>query len=246
MFKTIRNMLSLLSPYRWQFAAGQMAMLAGAAAGLAFPWAVREVFDTLFQGHALGVLWTAILALGAVLVLKELANLAKNVVLGRIGHKMIRDLRARVYHRLLQLSLDYYTDKSSGEIASRMSNDMNLLQGGLSVGLAHVIQQAISLLVVAIMLVRIDPLLTLTVLCIVPPIILISQRTGKRIRSISQNTQERLGYLMSILYESISGIDVIKAFVLEKVALGLFRDENEQVLRKSVRAPGSRLSQAWS
>jgi subfamily B ATP-binding cassette protein MsbA len=234
LIKIIRDMLSYLRPYRWQFSIGQIAMLVAAAAGLAFPWAVRDVFDILFQGSDLQPLLIAVGILAAVSVLREVANLVKNRTLGHIGQKMIRDLRARVYQKLLQLSLDYYSNMNSGEISSSMSNDMHLLQQGLSSGLAFIIQQAISLVVVVIMLARIDLVLALTVLGTIPLIILVSQKAGKRVRSISQSTQERLGYLMSIMNESISGIDVIKAFVLENHALGLFRDENDQIMLKSV------------
>ena len=234
MLKTLRDMFSYLKPYRWQFAVGQIAMLAGTAAGLAFPWAVRDIFDTLFEGHSLQPLFFAIGILAAVSVLREIANLIKNRTLGRVGFNIIRDLRARVYAKLLQLSLDYYSSRNSGEIASSMSNDMNLLQQGLSSGLTFVFQQAISLVVVVVVLVRIDLVLTLTVLVTIPLIILVSQRAGQRVKSISQSTQERLGYLMSIMSESISGIDVIKAFVLENYAIGMFRDENDRVLNKSV------------
>ena len=209
-------------------------MLVVAAAGLAFPWAVRGIFDDLYQGNDLRVLSASIGVLAVVLALKEAANLVKNNALGRIGQKMIRDLRAQVYHKLLQLSLDYYSNVNSGEIASSMSNDMSLLQQGLSTGLAYVIQQAFPLIVVVALMLWIDPVLALTVLCTIPPIILVSQRAGKKARAISSSTQEKLGYLMSIVGQSISGIDVIKAFVLENVALGLFRDENDRVMKMSV------------
>jgi len=232
--KALRDMLSYLGRYRWQFAAGQIAMLFATAAGLAFPWAVRDVFDILFQGSGLRSLLIAVGVLAAVSVLREAANLIKNRTLGSIGQKIVRDLRAQVYQKLLQLSLDYYGDQSSGEIASSMSNDMNLLQQGLASGLAFVLQQTISLVVVVIMLARIDPVLTLTVLGTIPLIVIVSQKAGERVKSISKSTQERLGRLMSIMNESISGIDVIKAFVLESRAIGLFCGQNDQILRRSV------------
>jgi subfamily B ATP-binding cassette protein MsbA len=195
---------------------------------------VRTLFDHLLQGTAPRALLGAIGFLGLVLIAKEAANLVKNVMLGRIGQQMIRDLRARVYQKLLQLSLDYYSRGSSGHIASSMSNDMNMLQQGLSSGLAYVIQQVISLLVVVVLMLRIDPLLAGIVLATVPLILLVSQKAGRRARSIAQSTQERLGALMSIVSESLSGIDVIKAFVLERVALGLFQDQNDKVMAQSV------------
>jgi subfamily B ATP-binding cassette protein MsbA len=233
MIESLRDMLSYLSRYRRQFAVGQIAMLFATAAGLAFPWAVRGVFDVLFENSGPQPLLIAVGILAAVSVLREVANLIKNRTLGLVGQKIIRDLRAQLYEKLLQLSLDYYSDRSSGEIASSMSNDMSLLQQGLSSGLSFVLQQTISLVAVLILLARIDPVLMAAVLATIPLTIVISQRIGRRVKSISNSTQERLGHLMAIMNESISGIDVIKAFVLENYAIGLFRDQNEQILLKS-------------
>ena len=119
MFKTIRKMLALVAPYRGQYFVGQVAMLVVTAAGLAFPWAVRSIFDQLFEGGGMRPLLLAIAGLAVVLVVKEVANLVKNNALGHIGQKMIRDLRAQLYEKLLRLSLDYYAHRSSGEISSR-------------------------------------------------------------------------------------------------------------------------------
>jgi subfamily B ATP-binding cassette protein MsbA len=182
--KAMGDMLLYLRRYRRQFAIGQVAMLFAAAAGLAFPWAVRGVFDVLFEGSDLQPLLIAVGILAAVSVLRKVANLVKNRTLGLVGLKIVRDLRAQVYHKLLQLSLDYYSDRSSGELASSMSNDMNLLQQGL----AFVIQQTVSLVVVVIMLVRIDLVLALTVLGTIPLIIVVSQRAGERVKSMPSSS----------------------------------------------------------
>ena len=181
-----------------------------------------------------GLGW-AVGALALVSVIREAANAAKNYSLGFIGQKMIRDLRSRVYERLLQLSLDYYDHTNSGDISSSLTNDMNIVQQGLSSGLTTILQQAISLVAVIVLLVSIDPVLALSVFITLPIIILISRKMGDRIRSIAHSTQERLGYLLNIVNESVSGIAVIQSFVLESHALGLFRDENNRILNRSLR-----------
>ena len=233
----LKRLWGHLAPYKGWFFAGQLAMLLATAAGLAFPWAVRTVFDTLFSGEQVQMLalgW-AVAALALVSVIREAANAAKNYSLGFIGQKMIRDLRSRVYERLLQLSLDYYDRTNSGDISSSLTNDMNIVQQGLSSGLTTILQQAISLVAVIILLVSIDPVLALSVFITLPIIILISRKMGDRIRSIAHSTQERLGYLLNIVNESVSGIAVIQSFVLESHALGLFRDENNRILSRSLR-----------
>jgi len=227
-------MLSYLAPYKALFVVGQLAMLVGTAAGLAFPWMVRNVFDVLFQTPHMNALFIAIGGLAAVSVAGEFANFVKNRALGHIGQKMIRDLRANIYERLLHLSLDYYDHQNSGDITSSMTNDMALLQQGLASGLTYILQQALSLIAVVVLLFSIDAVLTFIVLVTMPIILVISQKMGAKVKAIAKSTQERLGYLMNILNQSVSGISVIQAFVLENYAQGLFRDENERILDQSI------------
>ncbi len=234
MLKTINRMLRYLTPYRWLFALGQVAMLVGTAAGLAFPWAVRSIFQTLFTSGGLDAILTAVVILAAVSVIRELATYAKTLTLGHVGQKIIRDLRAGVYRKLLELSLDYYDDRGAGEIVSSMTNDMIVVQQGLSSGLTYVLQQVVSLIGVTVLLLRIDVVLTLVIFGTMPFILIISRRMGRRVKAISERMQERLATLMSIISESVSGIDIIRAFVLESRALGMFRDQNDRVLDRSL------------
>jgi subfamily B ATP-binding cassette protein MsbA len=115
-----------------------------------------------------------------------------------------------------------------------MTNDINLVQSGLSSGLTYTIQQVISLIGVTVLLVGIDWVLTLTIFATIPIIMLISKLMGDKIKTIAKSAQERLAYLTNIISESVSGIDVIKAFVLEQYARGLFQGENNQILSKSL------------
>ena len=235
----VRKMWYFLSRCKKAFAMGQVAMLVGTTAGLAFPWAVREIFDNLFAGTSLQAgtvrpLLASIALLAAVSFAREVANYARTYALGYASQKIVRDLRSSIYQKLLELSLDYYDRKSTGEITSSMSNDVNLFQQGLSTGITQIIQQTLTLVAVVVLLLKLDLVLAATAFLILPAVLLISRKVGARVKTISANRQERLGYLMTIITESIAGIDIIKAFVLENYALGLFRGENDRLLRKSV------------
>ncbi len=234
MQKALVGMLGYLAPYKALFVAGQTAMLVATAAGLAFPWMVRNVFDVLFAAGTMHMLLVAIGGLAVVSVVREVANFAKNRALGHIGQRMIRDMRASVYERLLYLSLGFYDNQNSGDITSSMTNDMALLQQGLASGLTYILQQALSLIAVVFLLFGIDVVLTLILFGTLPAILIVSKRMGDRVKAISRSTQERLGYLMGILNQSVSGIAVIQAFVLENYARGFFRDENDRILEKSI------------
>ncbi len=232
----LNKMLAYLRPYIKWFILGQMTMLIGTAAGLAFPWAVGRIFERLFMAGESRSLLIAVGTLAGVFLLTETANYVKTFALEYVGQNMIRDLRDQVYRKLLALSLDYYGSQNSGEIASRMSNDMNLFQQGLSSGLTFILQQAISLVAVIVLLLRLDAILTLAVFGMMPIIMVVSKRMGERVKVLSSSMQDRLGYLMSIITQSLSGLDIIKAFVLEHYALEIFREQNNTIKNKSLQS----------
>ncbi len=228
--------LWLLSPYRWLFVLAQIAMLLGAAGGLALPSAVSHALDILLQGGGLDALARSLAVLGGIMVMGEVGNYVKNYVLGYIGQRMVRNLRAQLYGKLLTLSLDYYDHAKSGDIASRMTNDITVFQQGLSSGLTYVVQQVLTLVAVVVLMFRLDSLLAAVVLASVVVVAAISSRMGTRVRQITRSTQKRLGDLMDIVNESVSGMSIIKSFSLEGTASHLFSRQNDTVLDRSMRA----------
>jgi len=231
---TLKRMLALLKPYRWTFAMGQTMMLLATACGLAYPLVVRQIFDTP-SGAANGsgwLLWIGIL--GACFLVGQAATYFKDWNLGRVGEQIVRDLRERGYQSLLAQELGFYDRRDSGKLASTLTNDITLLQDRIASGLAFMVQQVVSLIVVTVMLVRIDPLLTLAVAALIPAVLLVSRAMGKRSKAISQSTQEQLAGLLSITSQSIAGIGVIKAYVLEKRAMALYRGQNARALDRSL------------
>ena len=201
MKQTLDRILPMLAPYRARFALAQVAMLVSTAAGLAFPWAVRTVFDRLLGAANLRFLLVAVGLLALVSAAREVAEYAKNYNLEYIGQRILRDLRNRLYTSMLDLSLDYYHARSSGEVASYMSNDLQQIQQGISSGLSYVLQQVLSLFAVVIVLFRIDAVLAAAILGAVPLIVLISRTLGSKVRAIAQRVQAGLATLMATVNE---------------------------------------------
>lgn len=234
MKKTFFKLLSYLKPHKKRFIIGQIAMLIGTSAALVFPMLLGQLLDSSFDTVSTA-LWTTIGLMAGVAVVESIANYIKDINLQYISQQLIFSLRTGLYKKLQQLSIDFYRRRNSGELLSSMSNDINLFQGALSVGITYIMQMAISLVVVTTLLFTIDPLLTLVLIVCIPVILLITRATGKKAKNISKKTQEKLSQITSILSQSISGISIIKAFGLEKHARNMFKSENSSWLSHTLK-----------
>lgn len=230
MKKVFKRLMSWLKPYTMRFTIGQIAMFLGSGASLAFPWALRELLDTSFTSNDYKSLIFAISFLVVIEVIAGFSNYIKNINLGFISQKVVGDLRVRVYEQLQKMSIDFYKKRNSGEIVSRMTNDINLFQQALTTGLTYILQMAITLLVAVVMLVNMDVMLTVIVFVSFPIMMLVTKLMSAKVKGISKKSQENLSNITAILNQSVSGIGVIKAFGLEKFAKRMFGDENKKWL----------------
>ncbi len=146
-------------------------------------------------------------------------------------------MRNEIYEKLQRLPISYYDKNKSGDIVSKITNDLTLIQQILASGLNYALEKCITLIVVLVILIRLDPLLTIAGLAVVPLTILTAKVMGDKAKKIiSKRVQQQLGMMMSILTESIQGIKVIKAFVVEKDAVNLYGKENDSLLKKNIKS----------
>ena len=230
-----RRAFRYLNPYRFQFWSGQVFTLVGTAAGLVFPLVTRHLVDNLLITKDVGMLFGLLGMLAGVLAALSISNYFKDVLLGSVSQFITRDLKDQVFDRLQKLTIPYYENTKSGEIISVMTNDINRFQDSISQGLVYVISQLLSLIAITIMLCKIDLMLTLMLLGLLPIALIIVGLLGKRGRIASREVQDQLGEVTALLSEVIRGIDVIKTFVLDKLAVSMFRSRNQRATERSVK-----------
>lgn len=232
----ISGLISYLKPHWRAYAAGQAAMLVVTSTALAFPLAIKTIFDSAFGQGGSSTLITAILVLAGVFVVREAAGYLKNLLLGRIGQQVTARVRQDAYERLQGIPMAQFDVKGSGHWLSILTNDINQFQGVVSGGIAWLVQSVLSLAGVLVLLFRLDGLLSLSLLTMLPLAFLVTKRLGAKLEGIATVVQEKLGTLTSVISETVSGIDVIKGFTLEQEATKVFHRENAIVLDKSEQA----------
>ncbi|MDD5347504.1 MAG: ABC transporter ATP-binding protein [Candidatus Omnitrophica bacterium] len=153
-----------------------------------------------------------------------------------IAQRVIRDVRSRLFEKFHDLSLDYFTSMRGGELMSRVTNDVQLIANAISYAATDLIYQSLQVVVFAFMIVFIDWKLAILSMILVPVIGFPMVRVGKVIKKLALRGQEKMADLNSILYETILGARVVKAFGTEKAELSKFNDVNSMYYRLSMKS----------
>ncbi len=157
-----------------------------------------------------------------VFLLKGIAGYAEQVSINRIEQAVVRDLRTQLFSHMTALSLDFFHRRRTGTLLSRITNDVGLVRGALNAGVFVVVREVLTLLTCLFWVFWVSVPLALVSLVVIPPSVLLIAILGKRLRRSSRRTQERMADLTSILYETITGMRVVKAFAMEGFEIARF------------------------
>lgn len=180
------------------------------------------------------VFFTPLLLFG-VFVARGAADFWGAYAFQRIGLGIAADIRTDLYGRVLEQDARFHAEHASGELASRVINDMSLVQSALSSRMFDVIQQSVTLVLLVLLLLSTDVTLALVVLVTAPVFILVLARFGRSARKASRRGQQRIADATSVLLEGVHGHPVVKAFAGEAHEHGRFRAAIARHLSASLR-----------
>src|SRR3954454_20332635 len=164
----MREVLPRLKPHAGAVTVATAMLLVSAALGLVFPWIVGRIFDGAFmRGNARALDRIALLMLGLV-TLQSVASYVQSYLLSVTGERVIARLRKDLFGHLLTLPPAFFADRRTGELTSRLGADVQMLQGVLSMNIASMAQSVLTLIGTVVILLMIQPFLTLVTLAVVP------------------------------------------------------------------------------
>ncbi|MGR9107090.1 MAG: ABC transporter transmembrane domain-containing protein [Gammaproteobacteria bacterium] len=235
-------LLPFIRPYRIRIALAVGALALAAASALAMPVAVRYIVDQGFLGAspaALNRYWLALLAL--VIMLAGFSATRFYLVMS-LGEMIIADLRSRVFSHVLELDSSFFEKTRSGEVLSRLTTDTTLVQSVVGSGASIALRSSVLLTGSILMLTLTSPSLTALILVLVPVVVFPLLYFGRRVRFLSKLTQERIAESSAIAGETLGGIGMVHAFVLEKFQAARFDGAVQLSLDAALRRIGKR---AW-
>ncbi|MBN1340006.1 MAG: ABC transporter ATP-binding protein, partial [Bacteroidales bacterium] len=152
-----------------------------------------------------------------------------------VRNGVVRDLRNDIYHKVLILPLAYYSEQKKGDIMARMTADVQEVEWSIMTSLEMIFREPITMFTYILTLFLISPQLTLFVLILLPVSGYFIGRIGKSLKRTSVKGQKKMGEILSLIEETISGLRIIKAFNALGAADRKFRQTNNEYTRLMVR-----------
>jgi ABC-type multidrug transport system fused ATPase/permease subunit len=227
--RELSKLYRFLKPYSFPFALGLLCLLVSTGASLMFPKLLGNMVDIANKGEMPeGIRRTGIL-LFIILTAQALFSYIRTRLFVMVTEKTLASIRQYLYNHLIRLPMSFFSERRVGELNSRISSDISLLQDSLTGTLADFLSQ---LLVIAggITLMMISSYqLTLFTLAIVPAMALLAFYSGRAIRRYSKKAQSYVAESNTIVEETLQGIQNVKAFTNETFESDRYREKTEQV-----------------
>jgi subfamily B ATP-binding cassette protein MsbA len=202
-------------PFRRMLGLAGLTLTASAVLGLAFPMVVRFLLDAAFIQQNRAILDRIAIGLVILFSIQALLNYAQTYLLSAVGERVVAGLRSELFAKLLEMPPGFFAERRTGELTSRLTTDIGLLQGVLSHQIAEFSRQILALVGGIILLTLMQPRLTLTALGVVPLVIGSALFFGRRLRRMTVGVQDKVAEATAVAEEAFSQIRTVQSFVQE-------------------------------
>ena len=215
--RPLARLAPLVRPYTSRLVVAFLFLVVAAAAGLVFPAVLRYLLDAAFELKDRGALDRIALGLLGVFAVQGVANFVQVFLLSSSTERIVATLREQTFAHLIRLSPAFFTERRTGELTSRLSSDLALLQSLLSTWISELSRQTLFLIGGIAMMFVTNPRLTLTTLAVVPVVVIAAFTFGRALRKASTSVQDRIGEAMGMADESFGSIRTVQSFTREGI-----------------------------
>ena len=168
-------------------------------------------------------------------IVNGLASYGNIYHMGYVSHKMVADLRNKLYEHMLRLPLGYFTQTSTGKISTKLMNNVNFLSR-IATDIVAIPKELFSIIVLTGVVIAMDWKLAIVALIMFPLALYPAVKLSRKTKNLSREGMSSMGYLTSLVYQAASGIRVVKSFCMEGYEASRFREENEKFTGRAVKA----------
>lgn len=226
-FSQFRRLLAFVKPYRYRLYTALSVILIGSLLGLAGPYTVQFLVDAVFDAMDASLLNQITAVLVAIFLLQSIFYFIRSYLLAFIGERVMADLRLKLFEHLQGLSLSFFNEQRTGDIVSRLTNDVSTVRSLVTSDISTTLSQALTFTGALILIVITNWRLTLFMFALIPVVMLVAILFGRRLRAISTSVQDKLANATTVMEESISGVRVVQSFTREPYEIGRFRQAIE-------------------
>lgn len=230
----VRRALGYLRSYKLEAGGAFVALLLVTGANLVTPLLIGRAIDDGISPRNLNVILVMVAGLVGVALARGLFTFLQGYLAERASQGVAFDLRNALFERIGHLSFSYYDRVQTGQLVTRLTNDVEQIRTFTGSGVVQLGNAAVMLVGTTFLLLYLDWQLALVALAIVPPIVFVLVRFVQKIRPLFGEVQETLGRLNTVLQEDLSGVRVIRAFAREDYEVERYRKVNDELLSKNL------------
>jgi len=237
----LRRTIRLFRPYRFQVVSVAVLILVTASIGVINPLLIRTVFDSgLFPssgGPDLQLLWILAAVMTSIAIANGIMGVIQTYMTNHVGQSVMRDLRDSVYAHLQGMSLGFFTSTRTGEIQSRISNDVGGIQAVVTSTLTDTLSNTVIFLSTLVAMLILSWQLTIVAVATVPFFFALTKYVGKKRRAVTSEAQRSMAEVTAITQEtlSVSGIMLAKLFGRQTQEMANFHRHNQELSDLAVR-----------
>jgi ATP-binding cassette, subfamily B, bacterial len=214
----LRRIMRLFRPYRWSLSFVLFLVAASSLVSLVNPFLIREVIDVALPQGRTGLLTVLVVGMIVVSIATSSFSVSQTYVSTKVGQRVMHDLRTSVYSHLQRMSLAFFTRTRTGEVQSRIANDIGGMQATVTTTATTLVSNLTTVVAAIIAMIVLDWRLTIASLIMMPAFVWVSRRVGTERRRITRDRQRQLSLISSIVQESLSVSGVLLGHTMGRSA----------------------------
>ena len=240
----LHRIVRLFRPYRGRLGAAAGLILVSAGIGVISPFLLRAVLDTAIPENDTRLLTLLVAGMVVIPVVTGVLGVYTSLLSNQVGQRVMHDLRTAVYRHLQRLSLAFFTRTRTGEVQSRIANDIGGVDDVVTSTATSVVSNVTTVLATVVAMVLLDWRLAVFALALLPLFVWMTKRVGDQRRKVAAVRQESMADISSLVQESlsVSGILLGKTMGRSAELAGRFENESERLAALEVR---SRMTGRW-
>jgi ATP-binding cassette, subfamily B, bacterial MsbA len=229
--KNYVRLLTFVKPYIWpHFVLAIVCALIYSATSGVMPYLTKEVFDGIFANKDQATLTILPFIIIGTFVLRGLVSFGEHYLMTYTTLHIVDDIRNALHGHILSLSMSFFQRNSTGNLISRLTNDVGLVSRALTDAEVSLVRDSTSLIALIIAAFVMDPFLAFIAFVVFPVSVLPILRMGKKIRRFTKKRQTTAGRLTSLMQETIQGARIVKAFGMEEYERNRFAGESRRLV----------------
>ncbi|MFP3543258.1 ABC transporter ATP-binding protein [Rhizobium sp. SIMBA_035] len=179
-------------------------------------WIMRAIIDEAFANRRADIVWVICLSIFIAFVARGFASYGQAVALSKVGNNIVARYQRRIYAHLMTLSVGYYNDTRSAQIAAQVSQNVSGIRDVMNLTITSTARDLLSFVSLVAVMVYQDPILSVIIFVMAPPLLLGLRYLSKRLRDVTKESIHLNSRAFGAMQESIQGIAIVKAFTMER------------------------------